>query len=188
MMTRFFPLVFVRTRQLGLMVAAASLCVDALTKALVLANVHQLPLRVVDGFLNFTFAWNRGMSFSLFHDVDAPLRLGTWELPAEIWVQVLLGSIAVAARVYFVVWLGQRRAALHQWGLGLVIGGALGNLVDRIQHGAVVDFIHVYYQNWHFPVFNVADSCITLGVALLLLDSVRQAQSNAPAPNKKDPA
>jgi signal peptidase II len=86
------------------------------------------------------------------------------------------------------VWL--LRLPRHEWrtglSLALIIGGAVGNLIDRIQLGYVVDFIDVYFWDWHYPAFNVADSAITVGVVLLLLDSVLQAFKRKDASRRED--
>ncbi len=153
---------YVATRRLGLLVAATALLLDWASKAWALAAqaAGTLPLWLVEGELGARFAWNRGMSFSLLDDVA--------------WAPWLLGAAGIVAGVWFVQWLGESRRALHQWGLGLLIGGALGNVIDRVQHGAVVDFI-VLNPAGLFPfTFNVADAAISLGVVLLLLDSWRQ--------------
>ena len=152
-------------RQWGLLVAAVVLLLDFASKELVLglAANGALPLWWVPGELGFNLGWNRGMSFSLLHD---------WAFAP--W---LLGALAVALSAWFVHWLGEKRVgnagwAWHQAGLGLMIGGALGNLLDRLQHGAVVDFLVL--NPWGlFPyTFNVADTAITLGVVGMIIESV----------------
>lgn len=150
---------YVKVRWGGLALAAVVLAIDFVSKAWVLGATAsgRLPWWLVDGQVGMRFAWNRGMSFSL---MDGWVY-GPW----------ILGVVAVLACGWFVHWLGERGWGWHQAGLGLLIGGALGNLVDRVQHGAVVDFILI--NPWGlFPyTFNPADSAITVGVALLLLDS-----------------
>jgi signal peptidase II len=111
------------------------------------------------GPFHLTMVWNRGVSFGLFR---ADEGLGRWVLVAF--------SLIVAA--VLVVWARRVERPLMAIGLGLVIGGAVGNAIDRIRFGSVVDFIDV--SRLYFPwVFNVGDSAITIGVAFLLLDSVR---------------
>lgn len=153
---------YVMHRRWGLMVAVLALLLDVASKAWALGMMvrGQLPVWLVEGQAGFHFAWNRGMSFSLFDGA----AYGPW----------VLGVVAVAACGWFVHWLGERAWGLHQAGLGLVIGGAVGNLVDRVQHGAVVDFI-VLSPGGLFPyTFNIADVVISVGVLLLLLDSWRR--------------
>lgn len=147
-------------REWGFAAAVVALCADWLTKAVVLDHAHMLPWPVIQDFFAWVLVWNYGMSFSFLND------------PTLWWGPWLLGAVAVAAVAWFVHWLGESRRWTHQLGLGLIIGGAIGNLLDRIQHGAVVDFILVYHGTWSFPAFNLADSCITVGVILLLADTV----------------
>lgn len=146
---------YLTRRDIGLMVAALALLLDALTKGWTLAHAADLPFSVIDGAVAWVLAWNRGMSFSLLND-------------AGNWGPVFLGSLAFWASVWFVHWMGESRNLFHQLGLGLIVGGAIGNLLDRIVHGAVVDFILLYQGPWAFPAFNVADSAISTGVVLLL--------------------
>jgi len=110
-------------------------------------------------WMNITLAHNYGAAFSFLSDA------GGWQR----WFFIVLAS---AVSLVLLVWLLRlpRREWVVALGLALILGGAIGNLVDRIQLGYVVDFIDVYYKNWHYPAFNVADSAITCGVILLLLD------------------
>jgi len=153
---------YLNVRTAGLAIGFATLALDYISKAWALAAeaAGTLPLWLVPEEIGFRFAWNRGMSFSLLNDV----AWGPW----------VLGGVAVAACVWFVHWLGESTRWMHQWGLGMLIGGAVGNVVDRVQHGAVVDFL-LFNPNGMFPfTFNIADAAITVGVAMLLLDSWRQ--------------
>lgn len=155
---------YLRVRRLGLLLAAVVLALDWASKAWILAHRAELPVEVVPGVFRLILTWNRGMSFSF-------LTTGA----ATPW---LLGVLAVGACAWFIHWLGGQPGRVHQVGLGCLIGGAAGNLLDRVQHGAVVDFLMIHAgrwgSDWYFPVFNAADSFISLGVALLLWDSVRQ--------------
>lgn len=146
-------------RARGLIVALGLTLLDAASKAWALHAdaAGALPMWLVPGQVGFHFAWNRGMSFSLLQGA----AYGPW----------VLGLIAVAACAWFVHWLGESRALVHQAGLGLLIGGAAGNVLDRMQHGAVVDFLLLNPAGLFPYTFNVADMAITFGVALLLLDS-----------------
>ncbi|PIZ31377.1 MAG: signal peptidase II [Alphaproteobacteria bacterium CG_4_10_14_0_8_um_filter_53_9] len=147
---------YLSLRKLGLATAALILGVDAATKATALWAAGQglFPISLHPNFAALTLAYNRGMSFSLL----AETPLGPYALTL----------VGIAASLWFVHWLGESRDKLHQLGLGLIIGGAVGNVIDRLQHGAVVDF---FMPTWggeaYFPVFNVADTCITVGVVLL---------------------
>lgn len=122
---------------------------------------QQVP--VIDGLFSFTLAYNTGAAFSFLSDA------GGWQR----WFFI---AIAVGVSVMLLVWLS--RLARDKWlealALALILGGALGNLYDRIVHGHVVDFILVHWQqSWFFPAFNIADSAITVGAALMILDMFR---------------
>ena len=111
-------------------------------------------------FFNLTMVWNRGVSMGLF---EAGSDTGRWALTGVTAVI----SIGVA------IWIWREKLAPQAWALAAVLGGALGNIVDRIRFGAVADFIHLHALGYSFYVFNVADAAITLGVAALLLLSFR---------------
>jgi signal peptidase II len=120
--------------------------------------------RTVTSFFNVVRVHNTGAAFSFLADH------GGWQR----WLFVGLGAVAAV----FIVWMlrkhgGQR---LFSWALALILGGALGNVIDRLLHGYVVDFIQVHYGGWYFPSFNVADSAITLGAAFLILDEIRRVR------------
>jgi signal peptidase II len=133
---------------------------DQFTKYLAVKYlVLHAPLPVFPGF-NLTLVHNTGAAFSLLRDA------GGWQR----WVFIVL-AVAIAACI--VVWLA-RLPARRNWlacALALVLGGALGNLWDRISLGYVIDFIDVYYAHWHWPAFNVADSAITAGAVMLVIDA-----------------
>ena len=134
---------------------------DQITKAIVHA---MLPLHasvtIIPGFLNFTHIHNTGMAFGFLDSVDILFK------PA------LIASIALAALIALLIF-ALRQAIyepLAQLAFAFVIGGAIGNLIDRVTAGYVIDFIDVYWRNWHFWAFNVADSAITVGAVFLILD------------------
>jgi signal peptidase II len=112
-------------------------------------------------WLNMTLAHNYGAAFSFLSDAGG-------------WQRWLFTGLASVVTLVLIVWLLRLPAEekLTAAALGLIIGGAVGNLIDRIINGYVVDFIDVYYKTWHWPAFNVADSAITCGVILLLLDGL----------------
>jgi signal peptidase II len=100
---------------------------------------------------------------------------------ASGWQRWFFTTVALSISTALVIWLrrlppGQNRLAA---GLALILGGALGNVWDRLQSGQVVDFIYVYYQNWYWPAFNVADSAITVGAGLLILDTLASRRRGA---------
>lgn len=107
----------------------------------------------------FSLSWNSGISFSLFSSGEAMM------------VATLL-VVTIAITTVLTVWMWRTPRRWLQIGLGLIVGGALGNIIDRALIGAVADFLHVYWQDWHFPTFNVADSCITVGAIIVLLDAL----------------
>ncbi|MFA0810501.1 signal peptidase II [Microbulbifer epialgicus] len=115
--------------------------------------------QIIPGFLQFTYAENYGAAFSFLADAGG-------------WQRWFFGIIALGFSVVVTIWLW-RLPARKRWepcALALILGGALGNLWDRILLGYVRDFISVYYGNWHFPVFNVADMGISIGAAMLVIE------------------
>jgi signal peptidase II len=117
-----------------------------------------VPHSVIPGFLNWTLAFNRGAAFNFLADGSG------WQR----WFFVVL---ALAICAVLLVWLA--RTPRRDWRtglpLGLIVGGALGNLIDRLHAAQVTDFIHVYFRQWDYPVFNVADCGITVGAVLLIV-------------------
>lgn len=132
---------------------------DQLTKYLAEANLdYASPLAIMPSF-NLTLLYNKGAAFSFLSDA------GGWQR----WFFV---TVSLVASVALVFWL--RKLHREQWllalSLSLILGGAVGNLVDRLLFGHVIDFIQVYYQSFYWPAFNIADSAITVGAVLLIWD------------------
>src|SRR3954467_7458153 len=155
-----------------LTLSALVIALDQFTKHLAIALLEPYaPHPVIPGFLNWTLAYNEGAAFSFLHDAGG-------------WQRWLFTVLAIAVSCVLVVWL--RRTARDEWRtalpLALVIGGALGNLTDRVRLGHVTDFIEVYHQQWSWPAFNVADSAISVGAVLLILFGLggRKAPETAP--------
>lgn len=150
------------------LVAALVLVLDWWTKSLASSLLDYGVPRVITPLFNLTLLHNRGAAFSLLSEAGG-------------WQHWLLGGIALAVSVAIVVALRRLpRTALWQgFGLALVLGGAVGNLGDRLRLGYVVDFIQVHYQDLYWPAFNIADSAITVGAALLILDALRNRASAA---------
>ena len=148
-------------RRLELWLPLAIVIVDQLSKAAIRATlpVHD-SVTLVPGLLDFTHVLNSGAAFGILNGADFPFKT------------LLIALIATAALVG--VGLYAASLAHHQLvariGLALIIGGAAGNLLDRIAVGSVVDFVDVYWHTYHFWAFNVADSAITVGVAIMMLD------------------
>jgi len=150
-----------RRRHIELWLPLAVVLVDQATKALVR---ELLPLystvSIVPGLLDFTHVRNTGAAFGFLNAADFPFKT------------TVIAAIATAALI--AVGLYSASLAMHQRvariGLALIVGGAAGNLLDRVITGSVVDFVDVYWRTYHFWAFNVADSAITIGVAIMILD------------------
>ena len=141
-----------------LALSGAVIALDQASKALVLATLEPyVPHEVIPGLFNWTLAFNPGVAFSFLADQPGWQR---WPL-----VLLALGMSAMLSRWLAHTRRGDWRTALP---LALMIGGALGNMIDRVLSGVVTDFVQVYWRDWVFPSFNVADSAITVGVALLV--------------------
>lgn len=145
----------------GLLVAALVLVLDQATKALALAMLAGRPPVEVTGFFNLVLVWNRGVSFGMLQGLG---EMGPW----------LLSAFGAAVCIALLVWLGRESRALTRIALGLVLGGAIGNIVDRARFGAVVDFLDFHALGYHWPAFNISDSAIVVGAVLLLLDGLRR--------------
>jgi signal peptidase II len=138
--------------------------VDQLTKRIVdrLMEVHE-SRSIIDGVLALTYVRNRGAAFGILSDAD---------LPYQSLLFAVVSLLALGAIVGY-SWKLPLESRLPQSALALITGGAIGNLVDRAWLGYVVDFVDVYWRTHHWPMFNVADSAITVGVGLLILDILR---------------
>lgn len=123
---------------------------------------------VFEGWFNFRLAGNKGAAWSIFHDLPDTLRVPFF---------VALTSVAIVAIFYM---YRHSHSRLSRISLTLILGGAIGNLIDRVRLGYVVDFIQWYYQSFYWPTFNVADIAISVGVGLMIIDMLRS--SRAPAP------
>lgn len=143
---------------LGLSVLAIVL--DQWTKWIANTHLTYADSIPVLPFLNWTLLYNYGAAFSFLSDAGG-------------WQRYFFTILAAVVSAIFVIWLMRmpKKLVLLPMGVALILGGAIGNLIDRATLGYVVDFIHVYYKNSHFPAFNLADSSITLGVILLLIDT-----------------
>ena len=109
-------------------------------------------------FLNFVMVWNQGISFGLF-DSNEPV------------MAVILTAVALAASLLLLIGLAVASKKTVATALGLIIGGALGNALDRIRFGAVADFVDVHAGSWHWPAFNLADSCIVIGAGIMIIET-----------------
>ena len=146
--------------KLGLAIALAALVLDQALKAAMLGLLPEPGMvREVTGFFNLVHVRNTGVSFGM---LQSGSDLGPW----------LLSGFALAVCGALGVWLARTDSRLLAAALGLTIGGALGNVIDRLRFGAVFDFVDLHAFGWHWPAFNLADSAITVGVAGLLLTSL----------------
>ena len=145
-------------------VAAIVILIDQFTKTLILGAFANNGSHTVNAFLNIVRVHNTGAAFSFLAG-------------AAGWQRWFFVGLGVAAAL-FIVWMLRSHAGqrLFSWALALILGGAIGNVIDRLLHGYVVDFIQVHYANAYFPSFNVADSAITVGAALLIVDELRRVR------------
>ncbi len=156
-----------------LLLALVIFTVDQVTKALVEANIPLHEARVViPGLLQLTHVKNRGAAFGIF--ADSPSE-------GKIMVLVFLSVVALGV-VVTLLWRNQPSARRMGLGLTMILGGAVGNLLDRLAHGSVVDFVYFHLGNYYWPAFNVADSAIVIGAGLLLIDMMVTG-TRAEAPN-----
>ena len=154
-------LVFNKMAFAWLAVAVLIVVLDLWTKNIATHSLTLYRPEALTSWLNMTLAHNYGAAFSFLSDAGG-------------WQRWLFTGLASVVTVVLIVWLFRlpAREKMTAAALGLIIGGAVGNLIDRINHGYVVDFIDVYYGDWHWPAFNLADSAITCGVVLLLIDGL----------------
>jgi signal peptidase II len=152
----------------GMLVAVTALALDLLSKWVMLAKVLVPPDHMVievTSFFNLALVWNYGISFGIFAAQRQP---------------VLLIIMSAAIISVLLVWLYKNKSLLVAYALGLVIGGAVGNVIDRLRFEAVVDFLDFHIGSYHWPAFNIADSCIFIGVVLLCVSSMVMEHHHKP--------
>jgi signal peptidase II len=132
---------------------------DQYTKLLVLENIELYQSLQILPFFNLTHVYNYGAAFSFLHDAGG-------------WQRWFFTAMALFVSALLLWWLKQtsKQQVILPVAFSLIVGGALGNAYDRLLHGYVIDFLVVYYQEWYWPAFNIADSAIFLGAALLIID------------------
>jgi signal peptidase II len=160
--------------RLGRVVAigAAVVVLDQIVKLLALERLTLgVPVTVVPGLIALTLVMNTGLAFGLLAGVPAGWR----------WIVGLLSVLALVVLLRIALRILPSGGWREQTAMGLIFGGAVGNLIDRVRFGAVVDFIDVHFRGWHWPAFNVADSAITVGVAVLVLVMVADRSPSSPA-------
>ena len=162
-----------RRLQLELWIAGAIVTLDQVAKAVVRSyfDLHE-SLEIIPGFFNLTRVHNYGAAFGLMNAADFPFKT------------VVLSIVAAGALLALTVYASSLpvEQLLARIGLALIVGGAAGNLIDRLGAGYVVDFVDVYWRDWHFWAFNVADAAITVGAILVLLEMVGVGRRHAPNP------
>ncbi len=168
----------------GLIVAGVVLVLDQITKWLILSVVFDLPDPIgphsthptipITGFFNLVMVWNKGVSFGLLASDSDVTR----------WVLI---AFALVVSGVLAVWMARTPRPVMRLVLGAVIGGALGNVVDRLRFGAVADFFDVHAFGYHWPAFNIADSAISLGVVVLLIDAFRTGKDAPAAAGRRRP-
>lgn len=147
----------------GLVIAVIALIIDQIHKYVMLhvVNIGEVRTIEVTSFFNLVMVWNHGISFGMFNDGD----------PHQ-YQPMMLSLLSIAIVTILLLWLKKAETKWQVWGLGLVIGGALGNVIDRLIYGAVADFLDFYVGTYHWPAFNLADSFICVGVFLLVLEGL----------------
>ncbi len=147
-----------------------AICVDQLSKQWILGSFYLYESReIIPSFFNLVYVTNSGAAFSMFADVDSPWRhfffLG-------------VGTLAIVGLT--VAWYRLKRENnLYGIALGLISGGAAGNVIDRIRHGSVVDFLDFHFRGYHWPAFNIADSAICVGAGLFLIINIIEVRKTA---------
>ena len=146
--------------RIGLPVAAVIIALDQAVKYWIVHDIMAPPRIIeVSSFFNIVMVWNRGASFGLFSS-QSP------------WTPVLLCSVAVIISIALGIWMYKAKSPWLATALGMMIGGALGNAIDRVIFGAVADFLDFHAYGYHWPAFNVADMAISIGVVMLLFDGL----------------
>jgi len=151
-----------------LLLALAVLIADQITKWWAQMSLPMAqPIKVTD-FLNWFLIYNPGAAFSFLS------QAGGWQR----WFFTVIGIVAAIV----IIWLLQKNTHDRPFclALSLILGGAIGNVIDRLLYGAVVDFIDVHYDGWHWPAFNVADSAISIGATLIVINEIRRAIKDRP--------
>jgi signal peptidase II len=147
-----------------ILLVLATLCLDRWTKSLVHSRFElNESVSVIDGLFNITYVRNTGVAFGIFSSVTMSAK------------SILLSLFTIIAAVVVVIYSFSTpvRNRLLQIALAFILGGALGNLYDRLSFGYVIDFLELYFRNYHWPSFNVADSAISIGVVLLAIEIIR---------------
>lgn len=154
---------------LWLGVTAMVIALDWFSKAWVLSHLQLGEPLALTSFMNFTLAYNEGAAFSFLHNASG-------------WQNIFFCTLAFVASIAILVWLFNhpgRQFAWPNFALSLIMGGALGNVYDRLTYGYVIDFFDFHWQGWHFAIFNIADSAIFVGAVLMMWYWTRSAKQTA---------
>ena len=153
-------------------ISSALIVIDQYTKFMVTLHIPlSYSINVVEGFFNLTHVRNSGVAFGIFAEQNSEFKP---------YLLIFVSIIAIIA-ILVIFHQTEREKRLVQGGLVLVFSGAIGNLIDRVLHKEVIDFIDIFFNNRHWPAFNVADACITIGVMLLAADLLVSGKSfNSP--------
>ncbi len=144
---------------IGILIAAITAFLDQLSKYYVFAmllNTESNEMKILP-FLNLVMVHNFGISFGMFNDLA--------------YGHLILSLVAIIITIMLSIWMWREKKLYFSVALGLIIGGAIGNIIDRISYGAVADFLDFHIGQYHWPVFNLADSAVFIGVALILLEN-----------------
>lgn len=145
---------------IGIIVAVLAAILDQVSKALVFGYLSdRSDVLEVTSFFNLVVAWNTGVSFSMFNNLG----------DAGVYI---LSSFALLVAFFLLCWLKNEKSRYMQIALGMVIGGAIGNVIDRVRLGAVFDFLDVHISTHHWPAFNLADSFICIGAVMIICDGL----------------
>lgn len=155
-------------KRLGFIIIIVTLLLDQFSKNWVLASYGggSRLIEEVLPFFNLVMVWNRGVSFGMFSNHPE-------------WMPIILTLVALAITAILFVWLFKATERFTVIAISLVIGGALGNIIDRVRFGAVVDFLDFHAYGYHWPAFNIADSAIFIGVVLLLIESIMEVKHDS---------
>ena len=151
-----------------LWLAVFSLVLDQASKIAIDKSFQLYESIAIVPFFNLTYVHNTGAAFSFLSEAGG-------------WQRWFFAALAIVMSVIMTIWLAKLKETetLLAVALSLILGGAIGNLIDRLAYGYVIDFLDVYYGTYHWPAFNIADSAITIGVALMLVDSFKTKEENA---------
>jgi signal peptidase II len=157
--------IFTQTGWRFLWLSALVIVSDQYTKVLVLENIELYQAIQILPFVNLTHVYNYGAAFSFLHDA------GGWQR----WFFTIIAFVVSALMLWWLRQTNQKQIMLPV-AFSLIIGGAIGNAYDRLVHGYVIDFLVLYYQDWYWPAFNVADSAICIGAILLIIDMFKNKE------------